>query len=421
MVSVILAAVLSAPNLVFISVDTLRADHLGCYGYPYDTSPNLDSLSTASLVFDDMVCEVPLTSPSFCAMMSSRFPRSTGTTRNGLRLPEGIPTVAEQFHAAGYETICVQSNWTLKASLSGLDRGFDVYEDAFRKKRWGFIKAERDADEVTRIALELLASRDIQKPLFAWFHYSDPHAPYKLHRNFNVAKSMKGMDRKTRKIRVNYDSEIAYTDANIGRLLEALPKENTFVVFVGDHGESLFEHGYLGHGRRIYQNGLHIPFMIRGPGVAAGRSAFPARGIDVGPTLLALAGLEPMPGMMGVDLLSGAAGLDGAGRARVVETYGGAVPRLPGARAIMAGRPPQRQGVLLDGWKLILDGQKAELFELGRDPKEERNLADTYPERTAELRRLVQQWDKSIARVSGTRAKLSEDDIEALRSLGYVE
>lgn len=418
MLPLLLAATLATPDIFVISVDTLRADYLGCYGHPYNTSPNLDRLAEKSLVFDDMICEVPLTGPSFCAMMSSRYPRVTGATRNGLRLPERFSTVAEQFRAAGYETVCVQSNWTLKAKLSGLDRGFDVYDDAFHEKRWGVLKGERSAEEVTRIALDLIDARDIDKPLFAWFHYSDPHAPYVLHRKFNVARSVEGKTRKIRKVRARYNSEIALTDSFIAQLLEAIPESNAFVVFVGDHGESLYEHDYLGHGRRTYQATLRIPFMIRGPGVAPGRSAAPARGIDVGTTLLDLAGLAPPPDMSGLALLRDT---PAANRVRVVETYGGAVPNLPGAKAMMANRGPQRQASLVDGWKLIRNGSKHELFNLTVDPMEERDLAEQEPGIVVRLGDLITEWDAETDRGASDAADLDQDDKEALDALGYTD
>ncbi|HNT88169.1 MAG TPA: sulfatase-like hydrolase/transferase, partial [Candidatus Hydrogenedentes bacterium] len=138
----------TAPNVVLLSVDTLRADFLGCYGCPYPTSPHVDRLAAESLVFDDAVCEVPLTAPSMSSMLASRYPRMIGMTRNGLRLPAGIQTVAQEFQNAGYFTFCVQSNWTLKTKLSHIDRGFDVYDDHFHQKRWGILKGERSADEV---------------------------------------------------------------------------------------------------------------------------------------------------------------------------------------------------------------------------------------------------------------------------------
>lgn len=414
----IVAAALSAPNVVVISIDTLRADHLGMYGHPHDTSPNLDALAEESLVFDDMLTEIPLTGPSFCSMMSSLYPRVTGATRNGLRLPDDVRTVAQIFQDADYETLCVTSNWTLKRKLSGLDRGFDVYEDDFHKKRWGFIKSERDADEVTRIALKLLGNRDTAKPLFAWFHYSDPHAPYKNRRLHRVSKKSDYPDDKGAKIKVRYDSEIHFTDAQIKKVLDALPTENTYLFFVADHGESIQEHNYLGHGRRIYQTGLHVPLLIKGPDIEAGRTDVPARGVDVAPTLLGLAGLPVPEAMRGRDLLNDRPPMD---RVRVMETYGGAVPNLKVTKALMAGKPPQRQTAIHNGWKLILGGPKEELYHVSDDPLETSNVFDAHLDIVSDLRESIANWDESTARNMDNDAELSDDDVEALKSLGYVE
>ena len=415
--TILLTVACAMPDVILISVDTLRADHLGMYGYERDTSPNLDRFARDAIVFEDMLCEIPLTSPSFASMMSSQFPRMTGTTRNGLPLPQDIPTAAKVFQAAGYQTLCVQSNWTLKRKLSGLDRGFDIYEDDFHKKRWGVIKSERNADEVTRIALELLDARDPDRPLFAWFHFSDPHAPYKKHRKFRMSPKIKRHRDPAAAVTARYDSEIAYTDHYIGTLLSALP-EDAYVVFVGDHGESLWEHDYLGHGRRIYHPGLRVPLLIAGPGIQPGRTSIAARGIDLAPTLLSLAGLAHPETMIGFDLLDAATPTS---RVRVVETYGGAVPKLPGARALMAGKGPQLQAVIAGDWKLILDGEGAELYRLSDDPGELNDLAKMDPERVTELAALIRQWDLDTTRTLTDEAALSEDDIDALNALGYIE
>ncbi|HIA48328.1 MAG TPA: hypothetical protein EYN96_10275 [Candidatus Hydrogenedentes bacterium] len=414
----VVAAALSAPNVVIISVDTLRVDHLGMYGHPQNTSPNLDALALESLVFDDMLTEIPLTGPSFCSMMSSLYPRVTGATRNGLRLPDDVETIAQIFQNANYETMCVTSNWTLKRKLSGLDRGFDIYEDDFHEKRWGFIKSERDGDEVTSIALSLLENRDTSKPLFAWFHYSDPHAPYKKKRSHTVSKKSDYPDDKGAKIKVRYDSEIHFTDAQIKIVLDALPKGNTFILIVADHGESIKEHNYLGHGRRIYQTGLHVPLMIAGPGIEAGRTDVPARGIDVAPTILGFAGLTVPEAMLGRDLLNDLPPMD---RVRVMETYGGAVPNLKVTKALMAGKPPQRQTVIHNGWKLILGGAKEELYHLSEDPLETSDLIEAQADIADDLQQLITDWDESTTRNMENDAELSDDDVEALKSLGYVE
>lgn len=419
--SLLVAAALSAPaqpNVILISIDTLRADHLGMYGHPHDTSPNLDKLAEESLVFDDMLTEIPLTSPSLCAMMTSLYPRMTGATRNGLRLPEETVTVAQLLQGAGYETLCVTSNWTLKDKLSGLARGFDVYDDDFHKKRWFFLKSERDADEVTRRALDLLANRDTAKPLFAWFHYSDPHAPYKKRRLHRVSKKSDYEGDPGAKIKARYDSEIRFTDAEIQKVLKKLPTENTFVLFVTDHGESIYEHDYLGHGRRIYQTGLHVPLTIAGPGVDTGRSDAPVRGVDLAPTLLGIAGLPIPLTMRGRDVLNDELPMD---RVRVMETYGGAVPNLKVTKSLMADKPAQRQTVTYSGWKLILGGPDDELYHVAEDPMELENVYGDQSERVAELRTILEQWDANTPRNIDNDATLSDEDIDALESLGYVE
>ncbi len=407
----------AAPNIVLLSVDTLRADRLGAYGYPLPTSPHLDAFAAEARLFEDAVCEIPLTNPSFGAMFSGRFPRMTGTTRNGLPMPAEAPLVAEQFRAAGYHTFCVQSNWTLKDKLSGLGRGFDIYDDAFTKKRWGFLKAERDGDDVTRLALEYLEKRPADKPFFAWIHYSDPHAPYKMHKGLNPAGKRAIMQGRKEKVRVRYDSEVAFTDREISKVLAALPTD-TIVVFVGDHGESLFEHDYLGHGRRVYHNNLHIPLMIRGAGIEAGRSAAPVRGIDVGPTLLGLAGLPKVEGMLGIDLLREEVPQD---RHRVVETYGGAVLNLPGVKDAMAESGPSHQSVIHQGWKLILDGDTPELYYLPDDPGELKDRAASEPGKVEELNAFIQAWETAAPATGQATENLDADDRKALEALGYLE
>jgi arylsulfatase A-like enzyme len=414
-----LLATAASPDIYLISVDTLRADHLGCYGYTLPTSPNIDRLAAESLLFEDFICEVPLTGPSFGAMMTSNYPRTTGATKNGIRIPDWAPTVAEHLKAAGYETVCVQSNWTLKSKLSGLDRGFDVYDDDMDSKRWGVLKPERLGDDVLERSLKLIEERDAAKPMFAWFHFSDPHAPYKMHSKYNpTGKRTSGMS-ETDSVRARYDSEIAFTDAQIAKLLEAIPTENAYVVFVGDHGESLYEHDYLGHGRRIYQTGLHVPFMIRGANIEPGRTAAPARGIDLGVTLLSLAGLDPVDGMKGLDLRDSRNVPHD--RVRIVETYGGAVPQISGVREMLANKPPMRQSVLLEEWKLIELGPRTELYNISTDPGELENRAKEKPDHVAELSGLIEEWSAAHQRGDADEATLNEDDLEALESLGYLD
>ncbi len=416
MLAAILLSCFAAPDVYLISVDTLRADRLSCYGYEFPTTPHIDALAEKGIVYEDMLCEVPLTGPSMGAMMASRTPRVTGAVRNGVAMPEDIPLVAERFKEAGYATWCVQSNWTLKSDMSGLHRGFDDYDQDFKKRRWGFLVAEREGDKVLELALDRIQNRASDEPVFAWIHFSDPHAPYKWRRKHNVQDVNRRDLDKTEDIRARYDSEVHYTDSLIGELLEALPKENAIIVFVGDHGESLMEHGYLGHGRRLNQTGLHIPFIVHGPGITPGRSNAPVRGIDVGPTILGLAGLAPWPTMLGVNLAQDTPPMD---RVRVVETYGGAAI-VPGAKQAMAEADAIWQGVIADEWKFMHDNSGTWLYNLADDPGELNNLADEDSDRVDQLRSIMDQWLAENPRRANEGKALTDEDIEALENLGYL-
>lgn len=405
------------PNILLVTADTLRADHLGCYGAPPGASPALDRFAAGALVFDDCLCNVPLTGPSFAAMMTSLPSRLTGATRNGLPVAPGIPTVAELLRDAGWHTFCVQSTWTLKAKLCGLDRGFAVYDQDFHHRRWGVMSPERPASAVTDAALRRLRERPADTPFFGWVHYIDPHAPYRMHHRFDPWGKPQNTRSPREQVRARYASEVAFMDHELGRLLDALPPD-TIVVFTADHGESLFEHNYLGHGRRVYQDNLRVPLLLSAPGTVPGRTGVPAQGMDIAPTLLGLAGVAAAPGMCGRDLLRQPPGAD---RKRFVETYGGAVPHLPGVRQLLAGAGPSHRGVIADGWKLILSGDRhAELFCLADDPGEERNRAGDEAGRVAALSDALDAWTQSNRPLAPpAEAALDAEDVAALRSLGY--
>ena len=413
-----LPALAGQPNLVLLSVDTLRADFLGCYGCEWDISPHIDAFAETSLVFENAQCEMPLTAPSFSAMFTSRYPRMVGVTRNGLRLDDSVPVITERIRSVGYHTFAVQSNWTLKGKLCGLNRGFDVYNDDLEQRRWGFYKGERSAEDVAGVALELLEQRPPNKPFFAWIHFSDPHAPYHYHREYSpVKKNLYKMERREQ-ARVKYASEVAYTDHYIGEVLKALP-EHTIVLFAADHGESLYEHGYLGHGRDLYQPCMHVPMMIRAPGILPGRNHVPVGNMDVGPTLLGLLGIEKIPEMLGYNLVADSIPLD---RVRFMETYGGAVPGLPGMKLLLEATSPLYQSVMCEGYKLVCpDDYSPALYFLPEDPEEKKNLAASNPDKLAALKTLLTSWDEHCGKGASTAADLLEEDREALKSLGYIK
>jgi arylsulfatase A-like enzyme len=415
-------SLLPPPNVVFLSVDTLRADRLGCYTCERSITPSLDAFAKEALVFENCVSEIPLTGPSFGAMLTSQYPRMTGAILNGIPVPESIIKVPEIFHNAGYQTFCVQSNWPLKADLCGLQYGFDVYEDSFGKKRVGEANAERYADEVTELALAFLKKWERSRPLFCWIHYSDPHAPYRFHKEFNPDGSeLLGMDREV-KVRAKYNSEVAFTDHHLGRLLSSLPRENTFVLFVADHGESLYEHGYLGHGKNLYEVDIHVPLMIRGPNISSGKSTVPVCGIDIGTTLLGLAGLKSTTEMLGRDILTDKIMED---RVHVIETYtharvGGAYERGNQLDSLMSPTEPLRQAILSNGWKLIQGMKKCELYQTSQDLMEEHDIALNYQEKVRELSAMMETWESKTPVSNKTKSNLNNDDVESLKNLGYL-
>jgi arylsulfatase A-like enzyme len=417
------------PNLILLSVDTLRADHLGRYGYSRPTSPHLDQLLRRGAWFSDATCNVPLTNPSFSSMLTSRYAHQTGATRNGIPMLPGNPTLAQLLKDQGYHTAAILSNWPLKAHLSGLQPGFDFYDDEFFEKRWLFFNDERDAESVTAHALAWLEQPPAE-PFFLWVHYSDPHAPYLNHPDFSF-RSRARLSPAERNLD-DYDSEIAYTDHYIGKLLEALQAQEffprTLIVFVADHGESLGEHQYTGHGRNLYQPSLRVPFGLVGPGIPQDRRLdAPVELLDLAPTLLAYAGLPPGPKMLGRNLLPVIQGRAELPRQLIYfETYPGAVPQVKGAEEVMNLRKPIWIG-FRDGPVKIsysLRTSRWELYHLGPDPGELHNLAKATDPHFIEVSERLLAWynlqEKEGLSVGQTDA-LTDQDRKQFESLGYVD
>ena len=419
MFSLLCLLALSAPqpNILFLTADTLRTDRLGYHGAAPSPTPHLDRRAASGMRFLDALCEEPQTGPSFCAMFTGRVPRTTGVIRNSVPLAPEVPVVTEALREAGYATAAVVGNWNLKRKLSGLDRGFDHYYDDFGKDLFGRARTERRAEDTTDKALAWLRERPRDQPFFFWVHYMDPHAPYRLNGRFTGARTpLRDMPIRDQ-VRLRYDSEVAYMDHHIGRLLAALPEENTFIVFAADHGESLLEHNYLGHTRKLYRNIIHIPLFIQGPGVAAGETRLPARGIDLAPTLLGLAGIAPSAGMDGLDLLRTPPPAD---RVRVVETYGGAIPVSEQEMDALTGRPPRLQAVREGDWKLITGDGGVQLYDVRKDPEERRNVAEQERDVVARLQQRIQDWDSVTPRHTARPATLTREDRRALDAAGYL-
>jgi arylsulfatase len=319
------------PDVVLVVVDTLRADHLGTYGFPLPTSPAVDRFAAQGVVFERALAASSNTVPSHASLMTSRFVRehSVGWINGTTRL-EGAETLAARFRAAGYETGAFVSNFVLRRA-SGLDAGFDVYDDELAAAEANRPAVyERDAEATTARALAWLAARG-PRPVFLFVHYQDPHGPYTpppawlrpfapLEAEAGPAlpplasdtepggipryQVLPGLDRLAQ-YRSRYAGEIAYFDASFGRLLAALAARGrpNVVALTADHGESFGEGGYfLSHGHATTPDQAHVPLVLRAPGLAPGRRSDPVHHVDMAPTLLELAGLPVPPDARGLAL-----------------------------------------------------------------------------------------------------------------------
>lgn len=342
-------------SLLLVTLDTTRADHIGVYGATSGASPNLDALARAGTRFDRAMSPTPLTVPSHATMMTGLVPRRHGVRDNaGYRLAGDVPVVAERFRDAGYRTLAFVSAAVLDRGL-GLARGFATYDDTVRVgERSAFDHQERAARQTVDAALGALT--DASGPLFVWVHLFDPHLPYVPPEPF-----------RTRFASSPYDGEIAFMDAQIGRLVDAVRRRTgpaLVVAIAGDHGESLGEHGEAAHGVFLYQATQHVPLILTGPGIPAGRNIPAAVGlVDLAPTLLDLLRIPPLPRVDGRSLAPLLRGGPSADRDYEMETF------FP---AFSYGWSPLR--ALVSGGLKYVDAPRPELYDLATDASETVNV-----------------------------------------------
>jgi arylsulfatase A-like enzyme/Flp pilus assembly protein TadD len=402
------AAVLpSQPSILLITLDTTRADRLGSYGYGAAATPNLDRLAREGVRFERALSPVPLTLPAHASLLTGRQPFSHGVRNNGhFVLPDDLPTLATVFAARGYDTAAFVSSFVLDRQF-GLARGFSHYDDALDQPAAGAmvsLELERRGDRTVGAALRWLGDRQPRspsKPFFVWVHLYDAHEPYAAPSPFREQFASRP-----------YDGEIAFQDAQVGRLLEAVgygTPAAPLVAVAGDHGESLGEHGESTHGLFVYDAALRVPMLISRPGwLAPAVVPRPVRLVDLAPTLASLAGVE-LTGAEGESLrlrLGGVAGDETA--PAYAETY---FPQFfmqwAPLRAVEAGR-----------WKYI-DAPEPELYDLSADPGERTNLADADPARVTTLKRALEGiTGAGPGRVAAT--PLTDDARRRLASLGYL-
>ncbi len=422
------------PNVLFILVDTLRADHLGLYGYERPTSPTLDAFAREALVFTDARSQAGCTFPSANSILTSQPPaRFLGQPRGALGIPEGIATLPEILREHGWATAAVSASAVVRKSPSttnrhgGFDRGFDLFlEDCL----WS------SAVCVNERALAALDT--LPRPFFLYLHYLEPHAPYRPPRFHQrrfarrdgsdkrfirrgdpnpIGRALYGgapdpgaTERDLRHLIDLYDEEIAFFDSQLALLLAALGErglaEETIVVLASDHGEEFLEHGHIKHCRTVYEASIKVPLVLRIPGVPPARLAIGAENQDVLPTLLDHLGIDAAGhGFSGLSLRPG---IESGGRVR---------PHQFSAQGVFRAAVGPRHKLVHD-----LSTRRAWLFDVARDPGERRDLLAAERRAYASLRDALHSWMETA---EGTDAAgsltLAREAERRLRAVGYIE
>ncbi len=420
------------PNVIVVLVDTLRADHLEPYGYGKSVSPRVASWAEDAVVFENAISQNAWTVPSVASLLSGMYPRAhqcldfqEGATVEMDTLSPDQDMVAEQFQAAGYTTAAIVKTKVIAAER-GFGQGFDSYTFVPGSQAWG-----PAGKELTDASIAFLEKQGDQ-PFFLYLHYMDPHSPYQAPDEYyekyvsSNGSTLTGAHEEVKAFKTGgaaateadierlyalYDGEIAYWDQHFGRLLDALDAlgmaDTTVVVLTADHGEQFGEHGGWFH-EHLYQENIHVPLAISAPGAAGARVATRVQQMDVAPTVASLAGVKHGTHWQGRDLSPAMSG----GETPAGDTY--------------AEYAHKKTLISADGFKIILGEGGDLMFDLNKDPGETTNIVATEAAKFAELQaRLIDIFKSSQAMADKFSAaqtqQLGDDDVEALRALGYIE
>ena len=414
-----------AKGIVLVSIDTLRRDHVGAYGYRAPTTPRLDALAREGLIADDAVSVSSWTLPSHLSMLTSVDPAVHGGTDMRHGFGGSVPTLPGLLRAAGYTTQAVTSHLYVSA-VYGLDQGFDRLD----------FHQDRRATDVANRAIDLV-DRFGDRPLFLFLHFYDPHWHYDppeamralFDRPYSGSITGRWGDFSARTpdsvspadldhLLALYDGEIRYTDDEVGRVLDHLARRgalrSTLVLVTSDHGEEFLEHGSWEHRKTLYEEVIRVPLIAHWPGVAPRRETAPVSLLDVAPTILAWAGVPPPPSFQGRSLL---APLGPGDR----EAYGETDHTVDGSHKLFLRAGARR-------WKAILSldasGKSVrgeEWYDLAGDPSEKASAPPPAAAAEAIRARALLRWKAGRAKESAARPVcLSEEQKERLRALGYV-
>ncbi len=406
-------------NVLLVTFDTTRADRIGCYGYERASTPNLDALAAEGFLFEQAFSAVPITLPSHSTILTGQYPLAHGVRDNGVfRLSDSQTTLAEILSAAGYGTAAAIASFPLESSF-GADQGFDLYDDNFAAAyqdflgqrvvpKFGLYFDERHAALVNQALMPWLDEHH-DRPFFAWAHYFDPHQPYAPPPPYDQLF-----------IDDPYDGEIAYADEALGGLIDHLRElgvlERTLIIVTADHGEGLDEHNELTHSTLAYNTTLHVPLILRIPGLEGG-AAIPQRvgTVDIVPTVLDLLGLEPPGAFQGQSLRplidSRGSRVAGFPRPQYAETLSPRIAHDLGELRVLFSRQHK-----------YIHGPRPELYDIQADPKELHDLVSERSELATDLERKLETFLARNTRSDpGAVTEMDRETRRRLESLGYIQ
>lgn len=424
--------------MVVLTLDTTRADFLGCYGRPGDPTPNLDALALEGTRFDRAIATASVTPVSHASILTGLDNHEHGVRvlagMCGYKLKPDVPSLATILKAEGFATAAVHSAFPVSAYY-GFDHGFDIFESfegAIQKSQagtmtWPLTQLQRRSDDTTRIVIEKLAQ--LEQPFFLWVHYWDPHDDVLLPPAEEIPASVpRGANGRPLASRELYAAEVDYLDSQIGRLFDDLKAsgewEHTIVVVVSDHGEGLGDHGWQFH-RILYQEQIRVPLLVRIPGLVSAPSvAATVSTTDIAPTVLDYLGLRGPRAMSGRSLRPLLEGRDDAPRSAFADQINGYDLNA----AMLAKRPLDDflYAVVDQGWKLIwrpLHPEHSELYNLDEDPGELRNRLTTDPGEVLRLQKLLARHGGWVTAPCQTPDDPNMDlaaALQILENLGYA-
>lgn len=401
-------------NVVIVTIDTTRADHIGCYGKAEASTPNIDALAAEGVLFENAFASVPITLPSHSTIMTGLYPLAHGIRDNGIFvLDDRHTTLAERLRDQGYRTAAAIGSFPLAAKFN-LDQGFEVYDDRFNAQyedfrgrrvlpRTGIFFDERRAAHVNEAIFPWLEDHS-DEPFFLWLHYFDPHQPLEPPTPYDQLF-----------LDDPYLGEIAYSDEALGKVMDTLRRlaidDRTMVIVTSDHGEGRGDHGEDTHSLLAYGSTLHVPLIIKVPGGRRGGVVAERVGlVDLAPTVLEMLGLKGDPVLQGRSLVPELEGKVRPPAALYAETLS---PRLSHGLGELR--------VLFDGESKYLHGPRSELFDLAADPGELHNLVQSDPERAETMKNSLQAFMTAHAAADPQQVgSVDADTRSRLEALGYL-